>query len=405
MDTSGFRRSAFGFSPIMIVVITVFIDATGFGIIFPLLPFFAETFNAGSAVLSVLFASFALMQFIFSPVLGRISDRVGRKPVLLISLLTSLASCLLFALANSFWLLLLSRIFAGLATETAVAQAYVVDITGKSDRAAGIGKLGAAHGAGFIVGPAIGGFLSAFGFSAPGFAAAILTFVNLLFVIFFLPESLRNRSPKLLSSSSSNGGFLANMRFALAKPLIGATLAVAFVTFLAFSALPVVGPLLSAAFFGFGEYESSYVFMYIGAVHIVLQGLAIGRLSRRFGDQKLITFGPIVTMVGMLLLPLIPNLAFHLVALAMISTGTGIIRTVVPSFISKTTPSDEQGSILGVTNSVASVATVVGPLIGGTLFEYAGIVAPFFASAAMLAVASSLGYKNLSSNNLGLEDS
>jgi len=154
---------------------TLFIDATGFGMIIPLLPFYAETFQAGSAALGILIASFPLMQFIFSPILGRISDNVGRKPVLVISILTSAGSFVLFAVANSFFILLLSRIVAGLATETAVAQAYIADITSKKERASGIGKVGAAHGAGFIIGPAIGGTLSVYGFSAPGLAAVFLT--------------------------------------------------------------------------------------------------------------------------------------------------------------------------------------------------------------------------------------
>lgn len=157
-------------SPVFVVVMTLFIDATGFGMIIPLLPFYTKTFHAGSAALGILVASFSFMQFTFSPILGRISDNMGRKPILIISIFTSTASFLLFALANSFLILLLSRIAAGLATETAVAQAYIADITSKRERASGIGKVGAAHGAGFIIGPAIGGTLSVYGFSAPGFA-------------------------------------------------------------------------------------------------------------------------------------------------------------------------------------------------------------------------------------------
>ena len=189
---SGQARSRF--SPVFVVVMTLFIDATGFGMIIPLLPFFAETFQAGSVALGVLIASFPLMQFIFSPILGRLSDNVGRKPVLVISILTSAGSFFLFAVANSFFVLLLSRIVAGLATETAVAQAYIADITSARERSSGIGKVGAAHAAGFIMGPAIGGILSVYGFSAAGFAAVFLTVVNLLFVLFFLPESLPQRN-------------------------------------------------------------------------------------------------------------------------------------------------------------------------------------------------------------------
>ena len=390
-DPRNRRHARFGLSPISVIVMTLFIDATGFGIIIPLLPFFAETFQAGSAALGILVASFSLMQFIFSPILGRISDNVGRKPVLVISILTSVASFLLFAIANSFFILLLSRIVAGLATETAVAQAYIADITSKKERASGIGKVGAAHGAGFIIGPAMGGFLSVYGFSAPGFAAVFLTLVNLLFVLLFLPESLKKESSELPLSASSTSGFFHKILAAFEKPLLGAVLMIFFIVFLSFSAIPVIVPLLGVAFFGFGSVEMSYFFMYIGAVQIILQGVVIGRLTKKFGEEKLIAFGPLLMMLGIFLMPLIPNIAVFMLSLTMIASGSGIMRTVVPSFISRVTPANEQGGTLGVANSVASIATVPGPLIGGSLFEFAGLAAPFFASAAMLIVAFGLG--------------
>jgi len=390
-DLRNSRQTRFGLSPIFVIVMTLFIDATGFGIIIPLLPFYAETFQAGSAALGILVASFSLMQFIFSPILGRISDNVGRKPVLIISILTSVVSFVLFAIANSFFILLLSRIVAGLATETAVAQAYIADITSKKERASGIGKVGAAHGAGFIIGPAVGGFLSVYGFSAPGFAAVFLTLVNLLFVLFFLPESLKKESSGLRLSPSSTSSFFHKILAAFTKPLIGAVLMIFFIVFLSFSAIPVIMPLLGVAFFGFGSVEMSYFFMYIGTVQIILQGVVLGRLTEKFGEEKLIAFGPLLMMLGIFLMPLIPNIAIFMLSLTMIASGSGIMRTVVPSFISRITPANEQGGTLGVANSVASIATVPGPLIGGSLFEFAGLPAPFFASAAMLIVAFVLG--------------
>jgi predicted MFS family arabinose efflux permease len=370
---------------------TLFIDITGFGIIIPLLPFYAETFQAGSTALGILVASFSLMQFISSPILGRTSDKMGRRPVLIISILTSFVSFFLFAIADSFYILLLSRIIAGLATETAIAQAYIADITSRKERASGIGKVGAAHGAGFIMGPAIGGFLSVYGFQAPGFAAMFLTLVNLLFVLFFLPESLDKESSELISSPRSKGSFFQNLVATFTKPLIGTVLMIFFIVFLSFSAIPVIVPLLGVAFFGFGSIEMSYFFMYIGVVQIFLQGVVIGGLTKKFSEEKLIAFGPLLMMVGIFLMPLIPNAAIFILSLTMIAFGSGIMRTVVPSFISKVAATNEQGGTLGVTNSVASIATVPGPLIGGSLFEFAGLATPFFASAAMLIVAFGLG--------------
>ena len=380
-------------SPVFVVFMTLFIDATGFGIIIPLLPFYAETFQAGSAALAVLIASFPLMQFIFSPILGRISDNLGRKPVLVISILTSAGSFVLFAVANSFFILLLSRIVAGLATETAVAQAYIADITSKKERASGIGKTGAAHAAGFIIGPAIGGTLSVYGFSAPGFAAVFLTVINLLFVLFFLPESLPQEDSILQVVANSNDGFLRKLLDAFSKPLIGTVLLIFFIVFLSWSAIPVIMPLLGVIFFGFGSVEMSYFFIYMGTIQIVWQGVLIGRLTEKIGEEKLIAFGPLLLMLGIFLMPLIPNIVVFVFSLTMISLGAGMMRTVVPSFISKISPANEQGGILGVTTGVASIARVPGPLIGGYLFEFAGLAAPFFASAAMLIVAFGFGFR------------
>lgn len=373
-------------SPTFVVVMTLFIDAIGFGIIIPLLPFYTETLQAGSAALGVLVASFAVMQFFFSPVLGRISDNAGRKPVLVISILVSTISYVIFGFADSFLLLLLSRVIAGIATETAVAQAYIADITTEKNRAAGIGKVTAAHGAGFIIGPAIGGILSVYGFWAPGFAAAVLTLINLLFVLFFLPETNRKNQVSRTITPNSKNGSKNKILDALKKPVIGSVLVIHFVVFLAFSAVPVIVPLLVIAYFAFGSTELAYVFIYIGIVQILLQSFVIGRLTSKFGEENLIVIGPVLMIAGLFAMPLIPNIIAFFASMTMIASGSGIMRTVVPSFLSRLTPADEQGGILGIASSVLSIATVPGPLIGGFLFEVAGATAAFFGSSAILAV-------------------
>ncbi|UCH02119.1 MAG: MFS transporter, partial [Candidatus Bathyarchaeota archaeon] len=243
-------------SPFFVLLITIFIDVTGFGIVLPLLPYYAATFGVGSTALGVLVASFALMQFISSPLLGRLSDKIGRRPILLFSILTSVASFVFFAIANSFWMLLVSRIVAGLATEIGIAQAYIADITVDKDRATGMGKVGAIHGAGFIIGPALGGFMSTYGFSAAGWVAALLAVINLLFVLFFLPESM---SPIQKNKSlNTRNGLLASLLSTLSRPLMGSVLVILFVMSFAFSAFPVIMPLLAMMFFGLGSVEMSF---------------------------------------------------------------------------------------------------------------------------------------------------
>jgi len=388
---TAWKESRFSLSPAVIVVITIFVDLTGFGMILPLLPFYVTTFEAGPAALGILLTSFSIMQFLFSPLLGRISDRVGRRPVLLLSILTSIASFVLFALATSFLLLLLSRIIAGLATEAAVAQAYIADITAEQDRAEKMGKVGAAVGAGFILGPALGGFLSTFGLSAPGFGAAALAVLNLVFVFFFLPESLDPQHAKRSEASSPPSNYLRELGQALKRPFVGSVFVISFLLTFAFAAIQVIIPLLTISFFGFGSVELSYVFMYIGIIQILLQGVVLGRLVKMVGEERLLAWGPLFMMVGVLVVPFFSNLGVFLLGLAMMAFGNGILQTVVPSFLSQRTPAEEQGSVLGLAQSVASIARIPGPLLGGLVVELAGLVSSFLVSGGVLLAAFVFG--------------
>ena len=387
------ERSRFHLTPNSVIIMTIFIDITGFGIVIPLLPFYAQTFQAGSAALGILVASFAMMQFIFAPLLGRVSDAVGRKPVLMISILISSTSFMLFAFANSFFMLLLSRIIAGMATETAVAQAYIADITAEEERAKGIGRLGAAFGVGFIAGPAIGGFLSVQGYQAPGIAAVFLTLLNLLFVFIFLPESATRRTRYSGLPEDHKKSKLSRFAGVFRKSLVGPTFLISFIITFAFATIPVIAPLLGELFFSFGAVEMSYVFIYIGLVQIVLQGFIVGKLAKRLGEEKMIAFGPLLMTSGMLIMPLFPSVLIFICSITLLSVGIGLMDTAIPSFISKRTPKNEQGSMLGVSQSVSSIARVPGPLIGGFVFEVAGVIAPFLLSSTLLIVAFLLGCK------------
>ncbi|MBA7697304.1 hypothetical protein ES703_105967 [subsurface metagenome] len=260
-------------------------------------------------------------------------------------------------------MLLFSRIIAGMATESAVAQAYITDMTSEKERAAGLGKVGAAHGAGFIIGPALGGFLSIYGFLTLGIVAAVLTGVNFLFAFFFLPESNTKANSSMQTSANSDDGYWRRLASALTKPLIGTVFVILFVITFAFSAIPVIVPLLGIAFFGFAELEMSYFFMYIGVA------------------------------LGMLFMPLFPSIAVFVVSITLISSGIGTLNTVLPSFISKRTPADEQGGMLGVAQSVGSIARIPGPLVGGLIAEFAGLNVAFLLSATLVTIAFVLGFK------------
>ncbi|MEE8571198.1 MAG: MFS transporter [Candidatus Bathyarchaeia archaeon] len=369
---------------------TIFIDITGFGIVPPLLPFFVNTFQAGSTALGVLVASFALMQFIFSPILGRLSDSFGRRPVLLLSILTSVVSFFLFALANSYFVLLLSRIIAGLATEIGVAQAYITDVTSEKERTKWMGRMGAAQGAGFIIGPALGGFLSVYGFSAAGFAAAALALLNLIFAFFFLPES---KTPQKDVESKASISRFRGIISIFSKPMMSSLLAILFIMGLAFAAFPVIMPLLAISVFGLSSSTMSFFFIYIGLVQIVFQGFIVGKLASRIGDEKLIPLGAILMTVGVFFMAVFPIYHIFIVLTTIMMIGIGILGTAIPSVISKRTSQSERGSTFGVTQSISSIARIPGPLIGGFLFEYVGFGAPFFLSAFMLAIAAILGIR------------
>ncbi len=378
-------------SPLVVLLITIFIDVTGFGMVLPLLPYYAATFGVGSTALGVLVASFALMQFISSPILGQLSDKVGRRPILLASILTSVASFAFFASANSFWGLLLSRVVAGLATEISVAQAYIADITEERDRAKGMGRVGAVHGAGFIIGPALGGFLSPYGFAAAGWVAAFLAMVNLGFVFFFLPESLDLRQKG--ERSTTRRGLLASLRRALSRPWMGSVLLILFSMSFAFSAFPVIMPLFAMTFFGLGSVEMSFFFVYTGLVQIVFQGIVVGQIASRIGEAKMIAVGLAVMAASVFLLMFFPSLVMFLILITITFLGIGLVSTAIPSYVSKITPVTERGGIMGVTQSVSSIARVPGPIVAGVVFEYAGVLAPFLVSGVLLMVATLFGVR------------
>lgn len=373
--------------PILVIVITVFIDIIGYGIIIPLIAFYAQSFQAGPLSIGILLASFAIMQFFFAPILGSASDKFGRKPILLLSLFISFIGFTIFSFSNSFLLLLLSRIIAGMATERAVAQAYIADRTDNKTRNKQMGKIGAAVGAGFIIGPALGGSLSVFGLNAPGFLSMLLTAINILFVLVFVPESKKNLTQKPVLKH----GYIQGVIDALKKPLIGSILLIFFMITIAFSAIPVLVPLLTSEFYNFTAFDLSLVFIYIGLVQIIIQGFLIDKLTKKLGEEKLIIIGPLIMAIGIFFMPLFKNLLFFYFTNSLLAAGFGIMNTTIPSIISKKAKSDQQGTYLGVASSVASIANIPGPLLGGLLVDLSGITTPFIISSLLLLISLVIG--------------
>ena len=255
-----------------------------------------------------------------------------------------------------------------------------------------MGKIGAALGAGFIVGPVLGGVLGTYGFSIPGYAAMILTLFNILFVISFLPEPEREKE-KTIENTDRNLVYLRGLRGSLRKPLLGPTLLILFIVTFAFSTIPVIVPLLSIDFFNFSSLELSFVFIYIGVIQIAMQGFLINPLSQRLGEEKLIALGPVLMATGIILMPVFQNIVVFFLANSLLAAGFGLINTSIPAFLSKRISLDEQGGILGIVGSVASIANVPGPLIIGFIYALAGSFIPFFISAVLLTAAFLIGCK------------
>lgn len=381
-----------GLSPKFVIFLTIFIDMTGFGIIIPLLPYYLDVFLVGEAALGILVTSFAAMQFISSPILGRLSDKYGRRPVILFSILTSVGSFIIFAFANSFIMLLSSRIIAGLATEISVAQAYITDITDEKDRTKTMGRIGAANGVGMLIGPFIGGLLFVYGgFFAAGITASALALINLLFALLFLPEthipSEWKKQPEIKL------GRVERLFSAFSKPGLRIVLFISFLMAFAFSAFPVIVPLLTKTVFGIGPLELAYFFFFAGLIQIIFQGFLIGKISNRLKEKKMIPLGSTLMAIGILSMGLSPNFAIFLIVATLMISGASIIGAAVPSFISKRIAMDERGSILGIAQSVQSTALIIGPTISGLIFERAGVVAPYVVSSIILVIATIFGIK------------
>jgi multidrug resistance protein len=378
-------------SPLVVLFITVFIDLIGFGIVLPLLPFYAKHFGATALLVGLLSTSFSLMQLLFAPVWGRLSDRVGRRPVILVGLLGSSISYLTFGLAPSLAILFLSRIFAGIAgANISTAQAYIADSTQPENRAKGMGLIGAAYGLGFTVGPAIGGILSQYGYAIPAFFASALALANFGAAWWLLPES---RNPSGQKTHQTERGLnWQRLRTGLQHPELGTFLILFFISTFAFANLEATFALMTARKFGFDAHANGYLFAYIGILITIVQGGLTGRLARRFGERRLISAGLFCMIFGLGLLPYSPGLKSLLLVLVVLVGGHGCTNPSISSLISQSASTEDQGSILGVAQSLASLARILGPVWGGFTFDALGFQYPYLCGGLFMAVAFSLSF-------------
>ena len=370
--------------PLVIIFVTVFIDLIGFGIIIPLLPFYAEHFGASALMVGLLSTSFSLMQFLFAPFWGRLSDRIGRRPVILIGLLGSAFSYALFALASSLPMLFVARSLAGVAgANIATAQAFIADITTPENRARGMGMVGAAFGLGFVFGPAIGGFLSRWGYAAPAWFAAALSLANFVAAMAVLPES----RPAHARLDTRQEGRLAVFRRALARPRMPLVLLVFFLVITSFSSFESMFALYSERRFGFTTVSIGYMFAWVGIVLATVQGGLVGLVVPRIGETRVVRIALLLIAAGLFAVPVSPSVPVLAGSVGLLALGLGLNSPSMLSAISQLADPRDQGSTLGLSQSLGSLARIVGPMWGGWVFDSFGMRVPFFSACAMMLLA------------------
>lgn len=374
-------------SALAIVYMTVFIDLLGFGIILPSLPYYARALGASGFGLGALFTSYSLAQLVGSTVLGRLSDRHGRRPILLLSLLGSSVAMAASGLANGLLPLAAARALAGLfGGSIATAQAYIADATARDDRAKYMGLLGASIGIGFVLGPALGAGIIALGggFAGSAFAASGLAALNLLFAWARLPES-RPRAARAARRRLTSHAFLA----LLTRPSLSRILAATFFTTFAFVALEATLAYLAKDRFGITERRFGAMLVYVGLVVIGVQGGLIGRLTRAFGVRRVAIAGEILMAAALASLPFSGSAAWMLAALGLASAGQAMCSPTLSTLLSQGGTPDDHGTLLGAGQSLAAAARATSPLLAGMLYDLRP-EAPYVVSGALAALAGGL---------------
>jgi MFS transporter, DHA1 family, tetracycline resistance protein len=382
----GKLASSGAWPPLAFIFVTVFVDMLGYGIVIPLLPFYAREYAAGAALVGLLGSLYAAMQFVGGPFLGGLSDRTGRRPVLVVCLLGASFAYLLLGLAETLFLLFAAVVLAGAAGGTqATAQAYIADSTSPENRARGLGLIGAAFGLGLMAGPAMGGLLSLYSLHAPAFAAAALALCNAAFGFLVLPESLPPglRTPTPLRRLNP----LSQLRGVLGIGGIRWFLLAVFLLNLSFAGLLTNFPLFSNARFGWDAPANAFFFAFVGACAVLTQGLLIGRLQPRFGEERLLLGGLSVMAVGLGLVAVVPYGPLLYPVVGALAVGVGLAIPTLTALISRRVSGREQGRVMGGLQAVISVTLIVGPVAAGLAFDGLGVPAPYWIGALLAALA------------------
>ena len=378
----------------------VLIDMIGFSIVLPLLPYYARSFGASDVVIGLMFAAYPAAQLVAAPILGRWSDRFGRRPILLLSIFGTFVGFLVLGFAGTTWMLFLSRIIDGsTGGNITVAQAYISDVTDESSRGQALGLIGAAFGLGFILGPVTGGLLSQFGYGVPAFFAAGLTAVNLLAVYFLLPESLTAETKARLAEQPHRPIIdIRGMAEALRHPRVGPLLWLRLDTGLAFSMFETGFSLWALKALGLTAQGNGLVLGYVGVLSVLIQGLGIGQLTRRFSDARLIVGAIVLGGVSLMAWSVSPTVAVLLVVMVPLALGLAVSNTIQQSALSKSVYPEEVGGVFGLSTSILGLTRIVAPVLAAVLLDRFGTWSPgVFAGLTVLLIAP-YAYRHLISH-------
>jgi len=374
-----------------IVFLTVFLDLIGFGIVLPLLPFYATELGASPFEVGLIIASYSAMQFLFAPIWGALSDHFGRRPLLLVGLFGSAVSYVVFGLASTLEVLLLSRVIAGImGANIPVAQAYIADSTTREGRARGMGLIGAAFGLGFIFGPAIGGGLSPWGYGVPGFVAAGLSLAAAGAAWFWLPESLapENRvkgGPGPLSAVTGRARAASKV---LARKRLRDPIGVFFLGTMGFAGFTTIFPLFLENPLGLTALYAGGMFALVGMVSAGVQGALIGPMVERYGEQTNAALGGALLSAGIIAMGLAQSIVATIVSLLAVGLGWGLLAPSLQSLVSRRALANEQGQVLGVNQSAGALARVIGPVAAGWAYGALGPGMGFVAGGLLIAAAA-----------------
>lgn len=368
------------------IFVVVFIDLLGFGLILPLLPYYAETFDASSTMVGLFMATYSAAQLIGAPVLGRLSDRFGRRPIMLVSIGGTFIGFVLLGVANTLWLLFVSRLIDGTTGgNISVARAYIADVTDEKNRARGMGLIGAAFGLGFVFGPALGGFLSTGErYALPAFVAAGLSLCNFVAVYVWLPESLdATRRAQIKANKESSFSWSA-LRRMVSHPGVGPLLRISFVFGLAFAMFEGVFSLYAQKHLELASNQTGYLLAYVGVLVAFVQGGAIGRLSHRFREEQLILGAAAILVPSLIGWAYAPTTWIVVVALAPLSLSIGVLSATVPSLLTMRVQHQQVGGVLGVASAIGSITRIIGPILGAALLDFVGTWSPGMVAALLI---------------------